>query len=79
MVEWSVKRPRGILYDVLMKVASFIFSVEFIILDWKVDFKVHIIFDRPLLETRRVLVYLELNDLKFRLNNEERVLTFFNQ
>lgn len=33
MVDRSVKRPVGILYDVLVKVATFIFMADFIILD----------------------------------------------
>lgn len=34
-----VKKPVGILYDVLVKVEKFIFLIYFMILDWKVNFK----------------------------------------
>ncbi|XP_047256174.1 uncharacterized protein LOC124888935 [Capsicum annuum] len=71
MVDRSVKRPVGILYDVLVKVSSFIFPVEFVILDCDMDFKVPIILGRPFLVTRRVLIYLECNEVKLRLNDEE--------
>ena len=38
MVDRTVKRPIGILHDVLVKVESFIFPVDFVILDCEVDF-----------------------------------------
>ena len=38
-----LKRPIGILHDVLVKVESFIFPVDFVILDCEVDFKITII------------------------------------
>ncbi|XP_016580436.1 uncharacterized protein LOC107878050 [Capsicum annuum] len=43
MVDRSVKRLVGILYDVLVKLSNFIFLEDFIILDCKVDVKVPII------------------------------------
>ncbi|XP_016563063.1 uncharacterized protein LOC107862119 [Capsicum annuum] len=58
MVNRSVKRPIGILYDVLVKVATFIFLADFIILDYEMDFKVPIILGRPLLTTESVLIDL---------------------
>ncbi|XP_047252225.1 uncharacterized protein LOC124887090 [Capsicum annuum] len=61
----SIKRPMGILHDVLVKVADFILPANFVVLDYDVDFKVPIILGRTLLATRRVLVNLELNELNF--------------
>ncbi|KAF3660194.1 hypothetical protein FXO38_12248 [Capsicum annuum] len=71
MADRSVKRPIGILHDVLVKVVDFIFPANFVILDCKVDFEVPIILGKPFLAIRRVLVDLELNELKFRLNGKE--------
>ena len=59
MADRTVKRPIGILHDVLVKVESFIFPADFVILDCEVDFEVHIIFGRPLLATGRALVDME--------------------
>ena len=39
----TVKRPIGILHDVLVKVESFIFPTDFVILDCQVNFEVPII------------------------------------
>ena len=55
----------------LIKVESFIFPADFVILDCKVDFKVSIILGRPFLATGRALVDMEKGQMKFRLNNEE--------
>ena len=43
MADQIVKRPIGILHDVLIKVESFIFPIDFDILDCEVDFEVPII------------------------------------
>ncbi|XP_047256160.1 uncharacterized protein LOC124888920 [Capsicum annuum] len=65
-----VKRPVGILYDVLVKVASFIFPANFVILDYEVDFEVPIILGISFLATGSVLINLKENELLFRLNDE---------
>ena len=46
MVDRTVKRPIGILHDVLVKVESFIFLTDFVILDCEIDFEVPIILGR---------------------------------
>ena len=49
MADRTVKRPIGILHDVLVKVESFTFPTDFVILDCEVDFQVSIILGRPFL------------------------------
>ena len=71
MADRTVKRPIGILHDVLVKVESFIFPADFVILDCEVDFEVLIILGRPFLATGRALVDMEKGQMKFWLNNEE--------
>ena len=55
----------------LVKVESFIFSADFVILDCEVYFEVPIILGRPFLATGRTLVDMEKGQMKFWLNNEE--------
>ena len=74
LADQTVKRPIGILHDVLVKVESFIFPADFVILDCEVDFEVPIILERPFLTTGRALVDMEKGKMKFRLNNEEATL-----
>ena len=71
MADRTVKRPIGILHDVLVKVESFIFPADFVILDCEVDFEVPIILGRPFFATGRELVDMEKGLITFRLNNEE--------
>ena len=59
MVDRTVKRPIGILHDVLVKLELFIFPTDFVILDCKVNFEVPIILGRPFFATGRALVDME--------------------
>lgn len=56
MDDRTVKKPIGVIHDVLLKVESFIFLVDFVILNCKVDFEVSIILGRSFLATRSALV-----------------------
>ena len=71
MADRTVKRPIGILHDVLLKVDLFIFPADFVFLDCEVDFEVPIIIGRPFLAMGRAFVDMEKGQMKFRLNNEE--------
>ena len=55
----------------LVKVESFIFPANFVILDCEVHFEVPIILGRPFLSTGRALVDMEKGQMKFWLNNEK--------
>lgn len=74
MADQTVKRLVGVLHDVLVKLESFIFPVDFMILDSEVDFKDPVILGRPFLYTVCVLVDMENRHMKFWLNNEESTL-----
>ena len=65
MADRTVKRPIGILHDVLVKVESFILPADFGILDCEVDFEVPIILGRPFLARGRALVEMEKRQMKF--------------
>ena len=71
MADRTMKRPIGILQDVLVKVESFIFPADFVSLDGEVDFEVPIILGSPFLATGRAVVDMEKGQMKFWLNNEE--------
>ncbi|XP_047251472.1 uncharacterized protein LOC124886638 [Capsicum annuum] len=69
MADRYVIQPMGILYDVLVKVDSFIFPADFVILNCEVDFEVPIILGKPFITTRSVLIDLRENELLFKLND----------
>ncbi|KAK4737344.1 hypothetical protein R3W88_001041 [Solanum pinnatisectum] len=71
MADRTVKKPIGVLQDVLVKVESFIFSADFVILDCEVDFNDPIILGRPFLDVGRALVDMERGHMQFQLNHEE--------
>ncbi|XP_070050914.1 uncharacterized protein [Nicotiana tomentosiformis] len=71
LADRTVKRPTGILDDVLVQVWKFVFPADFVILDCQVDEEIPIILGRPFLATRRALIDCETGELKMRLNNEE--------
>ena len=71
MADVTMKRPIGILHDVLVKVDSFIFLADFVILDCEVDFEVPIILGWSFLATGHTLVHIQKGQMMFRINNEE--------
>ncbi|XP_047268046.1 uncharacterized protein LOC107855679 [Capsicum annuum] len=75
MVDRSIKKPVGVLYDVLVKVDRFIFSSDFVTLDCEVDHEAPIFFGRPFVATERAIVDVEYGEIKFWVNTEE---VFFN-
>ena len=77
MADRTLKRNIGILRDVLVKVKSFIFPVDFFILDCEVDFEVPVILGRSFLATGRALVDIENGQMKFWLKNEEATFNIF--
>ena len=76
MADRTVKRPIRILHDVLVKVESFIFPADFVILYCEVDFEVPIILGSPFLATGRALVDMEKGQMKFRLTMKKRPSIF---
>ncbi|XP_070048844.1 uncharacterized protein [Nicotiana tomentosiformis] len=56
LAERTVKRPSGILDDVLVQVGKFVFPADFVILDCRVDEEIPIILGRPFLVTGRALI-----------------------
>lgn len=66
-----VNKSIGVLQDVLVKVETFIFPIDFVILDCEVDFKVPIILGRSFLSTGHAFVDMEREQINFQLNNEE--------
>ncbi|XP_070055058.1 uncharacterized protein [Nicotiana tomentosiformis] len=71
LADRTVKRPSGILDDVLVQVEKFVFPTDFVILDCRIDEEIPIILGRPFLATGRALIDCETGELKMRLNDEE--------
>ncbi|XP_075084972.1 uncharacterized protein LOC142168214 [Nicotiana tabacum] len=59
LADRTVKRPAGIIDDVLVQVGKFVFPADFVILDCQVDEEIPIILGRPFLATGRALIDYE--------------------
>ncbi|XP_058726238.1 uncharacterized protein LOC131597564 [Vicia villosa] len=59
IADHSVKRPYGIVEDVLVKIDKFVFPVDFVILEMPEDEEIPIILGRSFLETGRCLIDIE--------------------
>ena len=55
LADWSLKHPRGIIEDVLVKVGKFIFPTDFITLVMEEDTEIPILLGPPFLATGGVL------------------------
>ncbi|XP_022842012.1 uncharacterized protein LOC111365708 [Olea europaea var. sylvestris] len=66
LADHSIKHPRGIIEDVLVKVDKFILPTDFLILDMEEDRKIPIILGRPFLATGRVLIDVQRRELRLR-------------
>ncbi|XP_070005415.1 uncharacterized protein [Nicotiana sylvestris] len=73
MVDCNMKRPLGIIDDVLVRVDKFILRADFVILDCEVDYEMAIILGRPFLATGKYLVDVEGGELTFRAGDENVV------
>ncbi|XP_058759522.1 uncharacterized protein LOC131632813 [Vicia villosa] len=67
----SVKRPYGIVEDVLVKIDKFVFPVDFVILEMPEDEEIPIILGRPFLETGRCLIDIEEGTMTLKVYDEE--------
>ncbi|XP_021991520.1 uncharacterized protein LOC110888297 [Helianthus annuus] len=70
----SVKYPRGIVENLLVKVDKFVFPADFVILDMEADERVPVILGRPFLRTAKALI--DVYDGKITLRVSEERVTF---
>ncbi|XP_050875070.1 uncharacterized protein LOC127078680 [Lathyrus oleraceus] len=67
----SVRRPNGIVEDVLVKIDKFVFPVDFVILEMPEDEEIPLILGRPLLETGRCMIDIEEGTMTLKVYDEE--------
>ncbi|XP_076885036.1 uncharacterized protein LOC143534424 [Bidens hawaiensis] len=71
LADRSVKFPRGIVENMLVKIDKFVFPVDFVILDMDEDKNVPLILGRPFLATARALINVYTGRLTLRVGDEE--------
>ncbi|XP_073120288.1 uncharacterized protein [Henckelia pumila] len=78
LADRSIKYPRGIIEDVLVKVDKFIFPVDFVVLDMEEDLDMSLILGRPFLATGKALIDVQKGKLLLRVGEEEITFDVFN-
>ncbi|XP_073137326.1 uncharacterized protein [Henckelia pumila] len=73
----SLKYPRGVVENILVKIDKFIYPVDLVILDINENCEVPLIFGRPFLAMSRALVDVKKGELVLRLNDEQVVFHMF--
>ena len=71
LADISLKHPRGVIEDVLVKVDKFIFPTDFIVLDMEEDKEIPIILGRPFRATGRAMIDVQRGELKLRVREDE--------
>nr|GEY16728.1 reverse transcriptase domain-containing protein [Tanacetum cinerariifolium] len=66
----SISRSVGVAEDVFVKVGTFYFSADFVVVDFNADPRVLLILERSFLKTRRALIDVYAGELTLRVNNE---------
>ncbi|XP_076954772.1 uncharacterized protein LOC143629365 [Bidens hawaiensis] len=71
LADRSIKYPRGIVENMLVKIDKFVFPVDFVILDMDEDKNVPLILGRPFLATARALIDVCTGKLTLRVNDKQ--------
>jgi len=81
LADRSVKRPRGIIEDVLVKVDKFYFLVDFVVLDTEpvqnVGIQIPVILGQPFLATANALINCRIGIMKISFGNMTVELNIF--
>nr|GEU41755.1 hypothetical protein [Tanacetum cinerariifolium] len=70
LADRSTTRPAGIAKDVYVKVGKFYFPTDFVVVDYVVDPRVHLILERSFLRTERALKDVYGEELTLRVDDE---------
>nr|GEU67500.1 reverse transcriptase domain-containing protein [Tanacetum cinerariifolium] len=70
LTDRSISRLVGVAEDVYVKVGSFHFSADFVVVDFDADHRVPLILDRSLLKTGRALIDVFEGELTLRIGKE---------
>ncbi|GJS71860.1 reverse transcriptase domain-containing protein [Tanacetum coccineum] len=74
LADRTISTPTGIAEDVFVKVSTFIFSADFVVIDYIADPQVPLIFVRPFLRTARALI--DVHGEQMTLRHDDQSITF---
>ncbi|XP_021975080.1 uncharacterized protein LOC110870188 [Helianthus annuus] len=70
LADKTIKYPRGIVENLLVKVDKFVFPVDFVVLDMDADENILLILGRPFLNTAKALIDVFLGTITLRAGEE---------
>ena len=70
LADGTVKEPKGIVEDVLVRAGKFIFPVDFVVLDFEEDEDVPLILGMPFLYTAKAIIDVYDGTLTLRVGEE---------
>jgi hypothetical protein len=82
LADRSIKRPRGILEDVLVKVGKFILLANFIVLDMEeasMPSPLPIILGRTLMRTTNMKICVQMGTVSMKINGEKMTFKVFEE
>ncbi|CAN0898822.1 Retrovirus-related Pol polyprotein from transposon 17.6 [Linum grandiflorum] len=71
LADRSIKYPKGVIENILVKVGKFIFPADFVILEMEEDREVPLILGRPFLATGNALIDVQQGKLTLRVGKDE--------
>ena len=77
LADRSIRKPKGLIEDALVKIDKFIFPVDFVVLDMEEDQDVPLILGRPFLATARALIDVQQGQLILRLNDDQIIFDMY--
>ncbi|XP_061375352.1 uncharacterized protein LOC133317502 [Gastrolobium bilobum] len=77
LADRSLRRPSGIIEDVLVKVDKFIFPADFVVLDMEEGTEMPLLLGRLFLATARAMIDVENGRLELRMNDETITINVF--
>nr|GFA02584.1 reverse transcriptase domain-containing protein [Tanacetum cinerariifolium] len=78
LVDHSISRPVGVAEDVFVKVGTFHFPVDFVVVDFDVNPRVPLILWRSFLKTRKALIDVFKGELTLRVECSQEFIGFSN-
>nr|GEW37751.1 reverse transcriptase domain-containing protein [Tanacetum cinerariifolium] len=70
LADHSISQPVGVAKDVFVKLGTFYFPADFVVVDFDTDPRVPLILMRSFLKTRRALIYVYEGELTLRVGKE---------
>ncbi|XP_061344489.1 uncharacterized protein LOC133290424 [Gastrolobium bilobum] len=77
LADRTLRRPNGVIEDVLVKVEKFIFPADFVVLDMDEGGDMPLLLGRPFLATARALIDVENGKLELRMDDEKVTIDVF--